>query len=616
MCRFASALAAVTLAVTLTVSSPTPANASVISTGIGILSGVGGTILGVGKTLVCKGLSAAGTVAEGAGTVGGAAVGGADTGGAGAGAGAAAGGAVGGIVKKGAGLVEKVICSGGGGGGVAGTLGKAAVGALAGAAVFDLAAHWMIGAATKVTGAIVSMITSSTSPQLNAAWFQRSFAPMAGLGAALALLVTLIALTSAAVRRDPAALAGTLTGILRAGLGTALLIALTTLALDVTDAISADVIRSSHQTFWSQVGHAWGSSGFGGFGSSALAMLMAIVQVIAGVIVWLELAVRNAAICLAVLFLPVALAASIWPNLAGWTSRLGRLLFLFVILKPVTLIVLAFAGNAALAGLSLNGSLASSAGTIIAAVTIFALAAMAPWALMLIVAADSESAAIGAGVRAAAGHARSDGAATLGRAGGRLRGGTAAAGGALGAAGGAIRGAAAGRRGRGSSGSGPSGGGGSGGGGGGGPAGPAGGSSGSSGGGSAADVGGGSPSPARGGRSAPAGGLAGAMAGSAPRGAVAVAAGLAGGAAGGGQRRGGGEPAPGPPSGSTGGAIRAPGRRPSRTTARPKASTAKAPPTGGEAKPSRSAARTPPRAPAPPSPGAPHRARPPKPRPV
>ena len=221
---------------------------------------------------------------------------------------------------------------------------------MAAAATFDLAARWMIEAAQKITGAIVSTITSSTSPQLTAAWFQRSFAPMAALGAALALLVTLIALTSAAARRDPAALAGTLAGILRAGLGTGLLIALTTLALQISDAISADVIRSSHQTFWSQVGHAWGSSGFGGFGSSALAMLMAIVQVIAGVIVWLELAVRNAAIYLAVLFFPVALAASIWPTLAGWTSRLARLLFLFVILKPVMLIVLAFAGNAALAG--------------------------------------------------------------------------------------------------------------------------------------------------------------------------------------------------------------------------------------------------------------------------
>ena len=293
-----------------------------------------------------------------------------------------------------------------------GTLVKTAVGAVAAAATFDLAARWLIAAAQKITGAFVATITTSTSPQLTAAWFQQSFAPMAALGAALALLVTLIALTSAAARRDPSALAGTLAGIVRAGIGTGLLIALTTLALQISDGISADVIASSHQTFWSQVGSAWGSSGFGGFGSSALAMLMAIVQVIAGVLVWLELAVRNAAIYLAVLFFPVALAASIWPTLAGWTSRLARLLFLFVILKPVVLVVLAFAGNAALAGLSLNGGLASSAGTIIAAITIFALAAMAPWALMLIVAADAESAAVGAGVRAAAGHAVSDGAAT------------------------------------------------------------------------------------------------------------------------------------------------------------------------------------------------------------
>jgi len=412
MRRFASATAVLGLAVTFTLSSPPLAKAGALSTAGHIVAGAGGALLSVGKGVLCKGLSAAGTVAAGAGAVGGAALGGATTEGAGTAAGAAAGGAVGGVVKKGVGVVTKVICSSGGGAGS--TLAKTAVGAAAAAATFDLAGHWMIAAATKITGAIVSLITSSTSPQLTAAWFQRSFAPMAALGAALALLVTLIALTSAAVRRDPAALAGTLSGILRAGLGTGLLIALTTLALQITDAISADVIRGSHQTFWSQVGNAWGSSGFGGFGSSALAMLMAIIQVIAGVIVWLELAVRNAAIYLAVLFLPVALAASIWPNLAGWTSRLGRLLLLFVILKPVTLVVLAFAGNAALAGLSLNGSLASSAGTIIAAITIFALAAMAPWALMLIVGADAESAAIGAGVRAAAGHARSDGAATLG----------------------------------------------------------------------------------------------------------------------------------------------------------------------------------------------------------
>jgi hypothetical protein len=289
-------------------------------------------------------------------------------------------------------------------------------------------------------------------------------------------------------------------------------------------------------------------------------MLMAILQVIAGVIVWLELAVRNAAIYLTVLFFPVALAASIWPTLSGWTSRLARLLFLFVILKPVVLIVLAFAGNAALAGLSLNGSLPSSAGTVITAITIFALAAMAPWALMLIVAADAESAAVGAGVRAAAGHAVSDGAATLGRVGGRVRAGASRAGGAIGAAGGSIRGTGSTRPGRGSSGlGGPRGGGG----GGGTPSGPSGDSP-TSPGDSAPDSNGAGPAPAQRGRTGRPGRAAGATAEATPQGAVALAAGLttAAGARNSNPRA---DENPTPtPGRNSGGTTRAPSRKPSR----------------------------------------------------
>jgi len=54
---------------------------------------------------------------------------------------------------------------------------------------------------------------------------------MAALGGALGLLVTLIALASAAFRRNPAVLAGTLTGIVAAGLGAGLVIAVTTLGV-------------------------------------------------------------------------------------------------------------------------------------------------------------------------------------------------------------------------------------------------------------------------------------------------------------------------------------------------------------------------------------------------
>ena len=275
--------------------------------------------------------------------------------------------------------------------------------------ILELLAKWMIGAATSITTFVSREMQQSSTPQLQSAWYEAQFAPMADLGAALGLLVTLIALASAAIRRSPEALAAALAGIARAGIGTGLVVALTVIGLGIADQISSAVVTTSPHAFWATVAHAWGSSGFGGFGSSALAMLIALIEVFAAIFVWLELILRDAAIYVAVLFFPAALAAAIWPALSAWPGRLGRLLLLFVILKPVALIVLSFAGNAAAAGLSFSGGVSGSVGTILAATVIFALAAFAPWALMYLLAADAESAYVAAGVRAAGATAVADG---------------------------------------------------------------------------------------------------------------------------------------------------------------------------------------------------------------
>jgi hypothetical protein len=288
-------------------------------------------------------------------------------------------------------------------GAVAGLAGEAAN--AVGNGILDLLANWMIGAATQVTTFVARAMTQTSTPQLESPWFQAQFAPMADLGAALGLLVALIALASAAIRRSPHALAATLAGIARAGIGTGLVVALTVIGLQVADQISAAVVSDSPHAFWSAVAHAWGQSGFGGFGSSALAMLIALVEVFAAVFVWLELIVRDAAIYVAVLLFPVGLAAAIWPALSAWPARLGRLLLLFVILKPLTLIVLSLAGRAAAAGLSFGSGVPGSVGTIIAAVVIYALAAFAPWALMYLLAADAVWALSASGLRTAAGAA-------------------------------------------------------------------------------------------------------------------------------------------------------------------------------------------------------------------
>jgi type IV secretion system protein TrbL len=301
-------------------------------------------------------------------------------------------------VIGGAAGVDEGLCETAGG-----LAGKAV--AAAGSSVMNAVATWMIGAATQVTTFIADAMSTTTTPQLGSAWFAAQLAPMADLGAALALLVTLVALACAAVRRSPELLAATIAGMVRAGIGTALVVPLTVIGLEIADAVSSSVVSGSPHAFWASVAKAWSTGGFGGFGSSALATLIALVEVFGALFVWLELIVRNAAIYLAALFFSAVLAASIWPALNAWTSRLARLLLLFVILKPVTLTVLAFAGNAAAAGLSLGGGVPQSVGTILAAVVIFALAAFAPWTLMYLLAADAESAYAAAGLRTAAGSA-------------------------------------------------------------------------------------------------------------------------------------------------------------------------------------------------------------------
>jgi len=306
------------------------------------------------------------------------------------------------------GLVSKItggVCAAAGA--VAGLAGQAAE--AVGGGVLELLARWMIGAATQVTSFIAKAMAQTTTPQLESAWFEGQFAPMADLGAALALLVALVALGSAATRRSPELLAATLSGVARAGIGTGLMVAMTVMGLSLADQVSGAVLSGSSTVFWKTVAHAWGTSGFGGFGSSALAMLIALVEVLAAVFVWLELVVRGAAIYLAVLFFPAALAAAIWPALSSWPGRLGRLLTLFVLLKPVALIVLSFAGSAAAAGLSFGAGVQGSVGTILAACVIFVLAAFAPWALMYLIAADAESAYVAHQLRTSSAAAISEG---------------------------------------------------------------------------------------------------------------------------------------------------------------------------------------------------------------
>ena len=186
----------------------------------------------------------------------------------------------------------------------------------------------MTDAARWVTEKIQGFIEETTTPELQASWYRERFDGMAALGVGLAVLVALIALGSAAMRRDSDAMGATFIGMFRAGIGTGIVLAITVMALSVADGITnwvaADAAGKEAAAFWGDVSTAWDGGDSAGFGSSAIAFVFALVQVLAGLAVWLELLVRSAAIYVAVLFMPMALAAGIWPKLQAWQTRLGE----------------------------------------------------------------------------------------------------------------------------------------------------------------------------------------------------------------------------------------------------------------------------------------------------
>ena len=88
-----------------------------------------------------------------------------------------------------------------------------------------------------------------------------------------------IALGSAAIRKDPDALGEVIYGIGRAGIGTSVVVALTIIALTAADGISNEFAKQMPAAFYKTLATQWGGSGWGGFGAAALAFFGAAVSV-------------------------------------------------------------------------------------------------------------------------------------------------------------------------------------------------------------------------------------------------------------------------------------------------------------------------------------------------
>jgi hypothetical protein len=264
--------------------------------------------------------------------------------------------------------VQTVLGDGSGGGSAASTgIGLAAIGA------------WVLGGAKFALHETAKVLGASTSPQLQSTWFSSTYWRMAGIAALLTLPFMFAAAVQALMRSDLGMLARATFGYLPlAMLAVSVAAPLTMLLLAASDQMSAIVSAAAGNAGTHFLDRT--SLTIGGLtllsGSPFLAFLVGTFTAAGTIVLWLELLMREAAVYVIVLMLPLVFAALVWPARRIWAIRAVETLVALILSKFAIVAVLALGGAA------MSRSTGHSVTGFLAGIVLVMLGAFAPWALI------------------------------------------------------------------------------------------------------------------------------------------------------------------------------------------------------------------------------------------
>lgn len=269
--------------------------------------------------------------------------------------------------------------------GAAGDVAQAGVG-VAGDAVMGGLTNWVAGGAAWLLNRAARLLDRSTRPALGSTWYQRQYRAMVGLAVGVSLFFFLCAVLHAVLRQDLRRLART--ALLALPCSLLLCFAAVTLvesALAVTDWMSSLVLaRFEHDTaeFFADVSEVLVPSSLSGSPVPGfLLFLGGLFTALATFVVWLELIVREAAIYVAVAFLPLCFTAMVWERTAHWCRKLLELLAALILAKFTIAVAIALAAGAMGHARSSQGGLTA----LMAGCAVMLIAALTPWMLLRLV---------------------------------------------------------------------------------------------------------------------------------------------------------------------------------------------------------------------------------------
>ena len=285
-----------------------------------------------------------------------------------------------------------------------GTVANTVVGGVANDATLAFT-QWVGNGAAGLLSSVANGLNSVT-PDLTSSWWKSHYGSMAMVGLAIMFPFAMLLIVLATIRRDPIMmLRGFFIQIPLAFLLTVTAVGITSSLLAITDNLTQYVAGPMQQdtaAFFTGLAQTFTNPATAATGVPLFVVaLTAIATVIAGLILFLELLIRSAVIYLALLFLPLALAATVWPGARVWAKRLTETLGAAILAKFVIVAVLSLAA-AALASTVKAGSTPTIT-SLGAGVVLLGLAAYAPYKLLrLIPLAESAATNHLSGVRSGA----------------------------------------------------------------------------------------------------------------------------------------------------------------------------------------------------------------------
>jgi hypothetical protein len=241
---------------------------------------------------------------------------------------------------------------------------------------------WVVSGASFALQATSRVLGETTSPQLTSTWFSSTYWRVAAIAGVLTLPFLFAAAVQAIVRSDLGLLLRAALGYLPlALLAVAVAAPLTMLLLAASDQLSAAVSSAAGQQGADFLAHATSllTTISVTVSSPFVVFLVGLVTVAGALVLWIELLLREAAVYVIVLMLPLAFAAFVWPARRIWAIRAIELLIALILSKFAIVAVLSL-GGAAL-DQSSNGSVTG----LLAGAVLMALAAFAPWAVLRLV---------------------------------------------------------------------------------------------------------------------------------------------------------------------------------------------------------------------------------------